>query len=147
MTTIATNRHEMACDTQATHGGTLKFKVKTKITAIHNKVFYPKPFLIGYCGSLEIAQKIISYLRDATEPAKMKNKDCEFLILTEDKKIYTFVDPNNWMEVADDHYAIGSGMHYAMGAFKHGATPKEAVQAASKLDPSTGTGIKVISIE
>ena len=41
-------------------------------------------------------------------------------------------------------YAIGSGMHYALGALKTGATPKEAVVAASKLDPMTGLGVKVM---
>ncbi len=136
----------MACDLQATHGGTLKFKVKTKISAVDNPLFYPKPFLIGYCGGLEKAQEIINYVQCAKEPMKVKNKGCEFIILTEDKKIYTFVNPHNWIEINDPHYAIGSGMHYALGALKAGASPKDAVIAASKLDPSTGMGVKVISV-
>jgi len=71
-----------------------------------------------------------------------KGRTAEFVVLTEDHKIYIFYSPNKWILVDGPCYAIGSGMHYALGAMQSGATPREAVIAASKLDPHSGLGVK-----
>jgi ATP-dependent protease HslVU (ClpYQ) peptidase subunit len=41
--------------------------------------------------------------------------------------------------------AIGTGVHYAMGAMLAGASPKRAVEIAKRLD--SGTGGKVVTME
>lgn len=43
--------------------------------------------------------------------------------------------------------AFGSGCEYAMGALLHGASPREAVEIAAKLNSKTGGAIKVVDIE
>jgi ATP-dependent protease HslVU (ClpYQ) peptidase subunit len=68
-------------------------------------------------------------------------KETEFVILTEDKKIFTCCDPRKWLPVKDKHYAIGSGSHFAMGAMQAGKNPEEAVKVAMKLDKGTGFGV------
>ena len=41
-------------------------------------------------------------------------------------------------EITDNYYAIGSGAHYALGAFELGASVSEAIRAATKWDQHTG---------
>lgn len=146
ITTIAVNKNEIACDLQATHQSGFKFRVKSKVFRFENPLFYPKPFYVGYAGDLDQVAELLPYLENTDIAAKRpKVKSVEFVVLTEDKKIYTFIDPHKWILVDEPYYAIGSGMCFAMGAFKMGATPKEAVQAASKCDPNSGLGVKVFS--
>lgn len=103
------------------------------------------PFIVGYSGDLSEVPDVLEYLGDVTGKIKPpRGRSCEFVALTKDKKIFTFMTPNKWILVDEPNYAIGSGMHYALGALKTGATPKEAVIAASKLDPMTGLGVKVM---
>ena len=143
MTTIAANRESIACDKQATHASNFKFKVKTKLFEIENPLFYPTRFIIGYAGDLNIVPDILAYLTDVTGQTKQpKQKTTEFLVLTEDKKLFTFITPTKWILIDEPYYAIGSGMHYALGAMSAGATPLEAVKAAAKCDPNTGLGFK-----
>lgn len=145
MTTIAVSRTQIASDLQATHGGGFKFKVKTKLFEFDNPIFYPTPFIVGYSGDLDSVPDVLEYLGDTTGKIKPpRGRSCEFVALTKDKKIFTFISPAKWIHVDESTYAIGSGMHYALGALKTGATPKEAVVAASKLDPMTGLGVKVM---
>lgn len=133
----------IACDLQATHGGGFKFKVKTKLFEFDNPIFYPTPFIVGYSGDLDVVPDVLDFISSTDPKAKTpKQKTTEFVVLTKDHKIYTFINPTKWILVNEPNYAIGSGMHYALGAMKTGASPKEAVLAASKLDPHTGLGIK-----
>ena len=136
----------IACDCQATHGSGFKFKVKTKLFEFDNKRLWPVKFTVGYCGNLDAIPDVLEFLgnEDGTTRCPRYNKNSEYVILTEDHKIFLFYTPDKWILVDDSHYAIGSGMHYALGAMKAGNSPKEAVLAASKLDPLTGLGIKVI---
>lgn len=130
---------------QATHHSGYKFKVKTKLFEFDNPLLYPTPFIVGYCGDLDAVPDVLEYLDDMTGKIKPpRGRSCEFVVLTKDKKIYTFVTASKWIQVNEPYYAIGSGMQYALGALKTGATPKEAVLVATSLDPMTGLGCKVI---
>jgi hypothetical protein len=44
--------------------------------------------------------------------------------------------------VNEPFFAIGSGAPFAQTSMLLGWTPKEAIAAATKLDPMTGMGIK-----
>ena len=146
ITTIAVSKTSIACVLQATHGGGFKFKVKTKLFEFNNPLFYPTPFTVGYSGDLDAVPDVLEFLGNTEPTAKPpRNRNCEFVVLTKDHKIYTFINPTKWILVDEPNYAIGSGMHYALGALKAGATPKEAVKAACKLDPMSGLGVKEIS--
>jgi ATP-dependent protease HslVU (ClpYQ) peptidase subunit len=141
MTTIAVNKNEIACDMQATHRSGYKLKVQTKIHHYSNPLVYPKPFYIGFAGSLEDAHSVLEWFNSPNDkPPKVR--ESEYIILTEDKKIYTFANPLRWIQISEPFYAIGSGGQFALGALHSGKSPKEAVLIASKCDPATGLGVK-----
>lgn len=139
----------IACDCQATHTSGFKFKVKTKLFEFENPLLYPTKFTMGFCGDINNIPDVLDYLGDITGKTKAprRNANNEFVVLTADHKIYTFWQADKWIQVDGNFYSIGSGMHYALGALHAGASPKEAVVAASKLDPSTGLGVKVVEYE
>ena len=120
----------------------MKFRLKTKIFEFESPLLYPKPFYVGLAGTVEKFADVLEFFRDPTQykkPPSLGNG--EGLILTTDGKIFTFFkDPTNWLVIDQPTYAIGSGMHFAMGSMESGATPLEAVKAAIKLDPSSGMG-------
>ena len=146
MTTIAASKVEIACDQQASHASGLKLKVETKIHEIFNPLIYPKPFYIGYAGDLESCHSVLEWFHSPTEkPPRTRNAEC--VILTKDKKIFTFANPSKWIEVKEPFYAIGSGSQYALGAMYAGKTPKESVIISSKLDTGTGMGVRVFNFK
>ena len=59
------------------------------------------------------------------------------LVCRETKQVFTMVG-NNFISVKGEAHAIGSGAHVATGAMLVGATSKEAVKAAAKVDLNTG---------
>jgi hypothetical protein len=142
MTTIACNLDGMACDKQATHSSGYKFKLKTKVFEVFQPLIYPKPFLVGYAGNVDQVGDVLEFLDDPTSMKPPRAKGCEFIVLTEDKKIFTFVNVAKWILLDEKHYAIGSGSPFALGAMKAGASPKQAVKVAMESDPNTGFGVK-----
>lgn len=147
MTTIATNRTQIAADRQVTHNGGLQFKVKSKLNSYENPIFYKYKFHVGLTGDTSEFSQVLDFFLDPTgykkAPAMKKG---EGLILTEDGKIWTFSNPTDWMLVDQPYYAVGSGMNFAMGALAQGASPYEAIKVASKLDPLTGMGVTKIDL-
>lgn len=143
MTTIAVSKTQIAGDRQCTHGGGMKFKLKTKIFKFEQPILYHVPFYVGLAGTVEKFADVLEFFNDPTQyksPPKLGNG--EGVILATDGKIFTFFkDPTNWLVVDQPTYAIGSGMHFAMGAMASGATPVEAVKVAIKNDPSSGFGV------
>ena len=96
---------------------------------------------MGFAGSLEDAHGMLEWFNSPTEKPP-KTRSNEFIILTEDRKIFTFVNPTRWVSINEPFYAIGSGGSYALGALHSGKTPREAVLVASKCDAGTGMGVK-----
>jgi len=134
----------MACDLQMTYGGNLKMKTKTKVLVLEGLVpqdmFGVKKAFVGFSGNADKWGDAIQWFTEPTE--KPPNcKGIEFLMLTDKKKIYHSTNLRNWMELPDKHFAIGSGMDFAIAAMSVGKSPKEAVEVASKHDINTGMGI------
>ena len=141
MTTIAITKNEIACDLQFTHPSGYKFRGSTKIHQVYNPQVYPKPFYIGFSGAAQECQQVVSWLLSPDgKPPKVRAS--EFVVLTADKKMFTFKQPSNWIEINQPYYAVGSGSHYATGALASGKTAIEAVRIAAKHDPNTGHGTK-----
>lgn len=141
MTTIAATREQIAGDLQATHSGGLKFKLKTKIGEFYQPLIWPTKFYVGMCGDVDSFPDVIEWLGDPTSRKPPKATGGDFLVLTEDKKIFTFKNPSKWIAVNQSFYAVGSGMNYAMSAMECGKTAIEAVKVASKFDLYTGMGV------
>jgi hypothetical protein len=147
MTTVAVNKNQIAADLQATHNGGLKFKIKTKIIPVQQPLVYKHPFYVGLCGNVDSFSDIISWFADPTAWKKPPSgKGGDFVVLTADKKIFTFANPSQWIPVNQPYYAVGSGMNYAMAAMASGKTPYEAVKIAAKFDPNTGMGFEKVNI-
>lgn len=128
-----------------TYGGQFKFRTKTKIQLIEPNDIFKEPVYIGYAGAVEPCHTIIDWLREPTGRAPKTSPNCNFLLLTEKGRIFTFQSPNpkNWVEVDEPFFAIGSGTAAALGAMVAGGSTKDAVDAASKVDIYTGMGVKV----
>lgn len=116
-------------------------KVPTKVHLFDNKEIYSTPFYLGFSGSIEHAHSVLEWFT-TTEGKPPQNKQAEFIVLTKDKKIFTFINPTKWIQIQEPVYAIGSGSQYALGALHAGKTTKESIVIASKCDPSTGMGVK-----
>lgn len=139
----------MACDRQLSINGQLKFKGMTKIYKINaHELHCPEAFIIGFAGS---ASEIIDVVDYYERPEIYKNfprtRNLSGLILTQSGKIFNFDTPSKWLEIPDKFAAVGSGSPAAYGALHMGASPREAVIAASKVDPLTGMGVKVLRIK
>lgn len=146
MTTIAATRTQIAGDHQLTHGAGYKFKGASKVYEYENEVFYDKPFAVGFCGVIDTCLDVLNCFDEDWDSKLPKGwKRCEFLVLTQDGKIFTFNNPLRWIEVREPFYAIGSGSHLAVGAMSAGATAEEAVQAAAKHDLYTGFGTTAVT--
>ena len=137
----------MACDLQGTINNTTKVKLSTKIYKISaHPDICEEDFIVGFCGNSSLGLDIADYFQRPDvykTPPKVRNVGA--LILTESGRIYTFENPTQWTELVEDYMAIGSGDMVALGALHQGASPEEAIVAASKIDPFTGCGVKSLS--
>lgn len=149
MTTIVCNKEEMACDLQLTYAGQIKSKTPTKVWEIPgHELHYPEDFLLGICGSADMMIEVVDYFeRPELFKGPPKLRGATGLVLTRSGKIFQFDTAGKWFAIATKFAAIGSGSPSAYGALHSGATPKEAVMAASKVDPFTGMGCKVFKFK
>lgn len=146
LTTIAANRNSIACDLQATHSRGHKFKLTTKIGKFFQPLIYPTEFYVGFSGNVDAIPDVTDFFLNMHEYKKAPQiKGVECLVLTADKKLFTFVNPGKWLEIKENNYAVGSGAMFAMGAMEAEKEPLQAVKIASKKDPMTGMGFKTYS--
>jgi ATP-dependent protease HslVU (ClpYQ) peptidase subunit len=129
-----------------THHSGYKLRIATKVHLFNNKLIYPTPFYLGFAGSVDDAHSILEWFMEPdNKPPRVKAS--EYIILSADKKIFTFTNPHRWIEIGEQYYSIGSGAQYALGALAAGKSPKEAVEISAKCDPHTGMGVKTFTFE
>ena len=148
MTTVCCTRTEMACDLQGTIGDSQKLKMNTKIYKYepHPLTYNKCRYMVGFAGSVDdiITMADFFYNPEAYEGQQIKlGTGIQGLVLTEKGDMFYMTSPEKWMLLKDDVFAIGTGANVALGALNVGATPREAVKAAMKVDPYTGLGVKV----
>lgn len=143
MTTIACDKHMMACDLQATGG--YKFKLKTKIIVVEDnqftEMFGCKKLILGAAGRLSDLADIWTwaYMPEGKMP---RTRNLTYLMLTGDSRIMYSENFISWAQVDQKYSSIGSGSQFAMAALESGKDPLAACKVASKLDPMTGMGFK-----
>jgi ATP-dependent protease HslVU (ClpYQ) peptidase subunit len=142
MTTIVADHYGMAADSQMTDE---KAAVKSSVP----KFWRIKGWLIGgagdYSGIIRMiaelkAHKDLSPFQVLTDvDIKMqKDSEVELLMLSPSGKLYHSENGGHPLPSSDKFAAVGSGAQGALVAMNLGCTPKEAVAAVKKVDPSTG---------
>jgi hypothetical protein len=135
MTTIATKDGIVACDSQLT--GDFMGKAQ--------KIHVGDGVIVGYCGDLIASEHLVKiYLSGEDVDQKKdidKDDDIELMVV---KKSGVYI-LDKWLRearICGKQFAIGSGSQAAMVAMNMGATPKEAIKEAMKVDPYTGGKIR-----
>ena len=139
MTTVAFDGQSMSCDTMMTDGCTKAY--------ITTKLIKSKEFVLGWAGNVGVARRALAgvsglelsqlLLEGIKGQEDLEERISVLLVCRETKQVFTMVG-NNFISVKGDTHAIGSGASVAVGAMLVGATSKEAVKAAAKVDLNTG---------
>jgi len=128
MTTIVCNREIMAGDTL----------LVSDTCATATKVFKHKGACIGIAGSYIECMEFVRWWKAGAKDEPPEMQEVDALVLTKDGRILMFNQHTAFFELEDEFAAIGSGGAAALGAMHHGASPKEAIIIAGRVDPSTG---------
>ena len=145
MTTVVCDRKGMASDLQATLGKDLKFKVKGKAEHFPDgSPLYPAlgEFMVGFAGNVNEWVEFLDYLIAPEGYKRPPKVEIQLLFLTKKGQIFYGSAADRIIAVNEPYFSIGSGSVAAMGALHAGATLKDTIKAASKIDPNTGMGIK-----
>lgn len=142
----------MSCDLQGTIGESQKLKMHTKIYRFKpNPLTYNKcNFMIGFAGSVDDIITVSDWFDqpDAYEGQKLTlAREVQGLVLTERGDMYYMTTPDKWLKLKDKVFAIGTGANVALGALNVGASTRDAVKAAIKVDPFSGMGVKTFTFK
>lgn len=152
MTTVVVDRKLklMCADNQLNCDGQ---KVKHRKITKHDNV------IIGHCGVSEAGEafrlwfKIQQELSRGIKPEEHKDAhyprtdDFSAIVLGDNGKLLWYGKLGYPVEIKDRFFGIGSGSEYALGAIHAGASLKEAVRIANKLDVNSGLGISSLSFK
>jgi hypothetical protein len=134
VTTIAANRECMAADSLANTDG----------RAFHTRKLYRvRGALIGISGGLDHGMMFVRWYAAGADLAdRPKGLDASALALDR-SGLYRYESECYPMPIEDGFAASGSGAYAALAAMHMGATPKEAVEVACKVDVYTGPPVVV----
>lgn len=135
MTTIVADARtgEMASDTQWSDDNILGHT---------RKVWRIRGALYGFAGDLRECLMARDWFRGGSKGAPPRGGDVTALIL-DGGKISTWTAADGMCPEASPFFAVGSGSAAALGAVHAGATVRQAVRIASKIDPGTGHDVRV----
>lgn len=140
MTTIVADRKGMAADKRISFsaGGNSVFKT-SKLHKVNGSI-------IGICGNVEQAMQFIEWRRTPDTKPTFSEPAFEAIELTAEGQMLWWGGEMIAIPIEDEHYAIGTGAAYALGAMAHGATVKEAIQIAATYDANTGTEVQTLML-
>ena len=138
MTTIAYKEGILAADSQVTSGHIQSSSTFSKI----KKFDEGYAAFSGLCSDISI---LFDLIKGREVEGETKNIDATAIVMPNEGKPYqASVDSlgNLYKHPINKFSAIGSGWTIAMGAMQSGASAKEAVKAAIKLDIYSGGAVK-----
>jgi len=102
------------------------------------------------CGYFAWFDAWIKWHKDGADPyntpvCKFPNSETAFIVFR-DGECVAFSSEMPYPDKAFAGEAFGSGRKYAMGAMARGASAREAVEIAIKLDPGSGGPVQVIDL-
>lgn len=135
MTTIVATKTAIYADTQCSY--TVPFKVN-KIARIGQSLF-------AGAGDMDDLQRFFNWRREGGDQPAFEDA-IDIIELCTDG-IFLWGKKMVRLPIGDEVYSVGSGSQYAMGAMAMGATPKQALAVAAKLDISTGSETTVVKLK
>ena len=143
MTTIAIDAlGNIAADGRATCDNEIVREDREKITQAHGRIY-------AVTGCASLTAELIKWHHAGADAAKLPlyngGKGWGLIVIQGDGLyFYTNTVPHAMANEYKMPVAFGSGQGWAMGAMMHGATAREAVEIACKID--TGSGGKITSM-
>jgi hypothetical protein len=143
LTTIAYDGKTVAADRLAALGGTPTLCCKVA------KVDYEgEACIVAATGVSSECQAMLRWAKQGFKSDdKPKVTESTLLAFFEDSRIvWRWMDdrPQEMITLIESFWSDGSGADYALGAMAYGATAKEALEIATRLDINTGYGIDVL---
>lgn len=138
MTTIVCDGHTMCGDTQLT-GDDGQVSVVRKVFKVHGT-------LLGIAGTYDDCMQFVEWFKGGGH-GKVKLDDVSAIMLRPNGHMLYFDGSSHPYRIRDKFTAIGSGSSAALGAMHMGASPKQAVAVASKVDSYTGGKITTRTIK
>ena len=138
MTTIAYRDGILAADSQTTAGHLSVSSAQSKIRKFDDGY----AAFSGLCSDMPI---LFDLIKGKEIEGDTKNLDAKAIVMPNEGKPYqAYVDSLGklYKHPINKFSAIGSGWAIAMGAMQSGASAKEAVKAAIKLDIYSGGAVK-----
>jgi hypothetical protein len=135
MTTIVATKQAIYADTQCSYS--VPFNVN-KIARIGDSIY-------AGAGDLDDLYRFFSWRRDGGDVPSFEDGIDILELCTEG--IFLWGKKFVRVPIAEDVYSVGSGAQFAMGALAMGATPKQALAVAAKLDTQTGTTVNVVKLK
>jgi hypothetical protein len=144
MTTIVYKNGVLAADRQ--------INWKNKIFAQATKIFINQNIAYGMCGTItacgEFAKFINGFEFDKEIFHKEDHKDFDAIVIDVKTREVSIYDTSLIKETMEaEFFCLGSGGDIAIGALLMGATPRQAIECAAKIDQSTGDQINEIYLE
>jgi hypothetical protein len=135
VTTIAWDGKELAADSQATSEGLVSYTVK---------IFKGDNYIMAYAGPIDEGYAFKAIMEGEAKAKDMSiSKNFAALVWWDTGEIEEWYSSMIPVPVIDKYASLGSGSAIALAAMYSGATAKEAVELAKKLDAFTGG--KIIS--
>jgi ATP-dependent protease HslVU (ClpYQ) peptidase subunit len=146
VTCIAWDGEVLAGDRMCTVGGT---PIPASAPKVHRmRAPNGKVALVGFSGSSAFQAGYLNWMRGGEEPQHKPGEDMKWAIMLVEWPRWVWYrsdSANRWdLFGAMSYWAIGSGCDYALGAMEHGASAREAVRIASRLDNQCGMGLDVV---
>jgi ATP-dependent protease HslVU (ClpYQ) peptidase subunit len=138
MTTIAYRDGILAGDTRVTEGRLVHPEKARKVHRLRNGCLFGAA---GTSSSIAILKRALA--RNEKQP---KAPDVDALCIMPNGDILYWCG-KVWEKIDAPFVAIGSGKKFAYGALQVGATAREAVRAACKLEKHTGGPIHTVKLK
>lgn len=142
MTTIAWDGKTLAAD-RRTSSDRILVGVKTKIAKRKKD-----GALVAAAGPSSVARAFLEWFQKGEKgpsPLLGKTEPSQAVIIRPNGDVESH-DNEGWYPTGVQYYTNGSGWEIALGAMHAGATAKEAVEIASKLDGATGEGVDTLEL-
>ena len=143
MTTIVFDGKTLASDSQTTNGSTVASLKSKKIFKLNKNKKYK---LVGFCGCVVNSKKMLSWFKGEIEEYPV-GVDSVAMAITHKNKIHIYYDEPEYIVHEYKTASIGSGSDFANAAMMAGASAKESVKVAIKMDIYSGGRIQTIDVD